>query len=207
MTVERQNSTTIPLIRLATEHDAAQIQAIYSPVVSQTATSFEATPPTVDEMRQRIVETLAHLPWLVCEHEGIILGYVYAGKHRARTAYQWSVEVSAYVHAQARRMGVGRALYRSLFKILTLQGFYNVYAGITLPNPASVGLHEAMGFKPIGVYKTVGYKMNAWHDVGWWYLSLRPKTVPPQPLLDLHAVLESKDGEVAIAAGLRLLRI
>jgi len=207
MTIETQNSATIPLIRLATEHDAAQIQAIYGPVVSQTATSFEATPPTIDEMQQRIVETLAYLPWLVCERQGTILGYVYAGKHRARTAYQWSVESSAYVHGQARRMGVGRALYSSLFKILMLQGFYNVYAGITLPNPASVGLHEAMGFEPIGVYKAVGYKMNAWHDVGWWYLSLRPKTIPPQPLRDLYAVLESKEGEAAMAAGLRLLRV
>ena len=207
MTIETQNSAITPIIRLAAEFDAAQIQAIYSPIVSQTATSFEATPPTVDEMRQRIAATLADLPWLVCQRQGTILGYVYAAKHRARAAYQWSVEASAYVHVDARRMGVGRALYGSLFKILTLQGFYNVYAGITLPNPASVGLHEAMGFKPIGVYKGVGYKMNAWHDVGWWHLSLRPKTVPPQPLRDLYAVSESKEGEAAMAAGLRLLRV
>ena len=145
MTIETQNSAATPVIRLATEHDAAQIQAIYSPIVRQTATSFEATPPTVDEMRQRLVKTLVDLPWLVCERRGTILGYVYAGRHRARTAYQWSVEASAYVHVEARRMGVGRALYSSLFKILTLQGFYNVYAGITLPNPASVGLHEVDG--------------------------------------------------------------
>jgi len=207
MTIKTKFSATTPVIRLATEHDAAQIQAIYSPIVSQTATSFEATPPTVDEMRQRLVATLAHLPWLVCERRGTILGYVYAGKHRTRAAYQWSVEVSAYVHVDAHRVGVGRALYSSLFEILTLQGFHNVYAGITLPNPASVGLHETMGFKPIGVYKAVGYKMNAWHDVGWWHLSLRPKTVPPQPLRDLHMVLESKEGEAAMAAGLRLLRV
>ncbi len=207
MTINTRNSDTTPIIRLATEHDAAQIQAIYGPIVSQTATSFEATPPTVDEMRQRIVGTLAGLPWLVCQRQGTILGYVYADKHRTRTAYQWSVEASAYVHAQARRMGVGHALYSSLFKILTLQGFYNVYAGITLPNPASVGLHEAMGFKPIGVYKAVGYKLNAWRDVGWWHLSLQPTTVPPQPLLGLRVVLGSKEGEAAMAAGLPLLRI
>ena len=207
MTIETQNSAATPVIRLATEHDAAQIQAIYSPIVRQTATSFEATPPTVDEMRQRLVKTLVDLPWLVCERRGTVLGYVYAAKHRARAAYQWSVEASAYVHVDARRMGVGRALYRSLFEILTLQGFYNVYAGITLPNPASVGLHEAMGFKSIGVYKEVGYKLNAWYDVGWWSLALQPKSVPPQPLLDLHVVLESEEGEAAIAAGLPLLRV
>ncbi len=205
MNIKIKNAAARPLIRLAGEQDAPQIQAIYSPIVSQTATSFEATPPTVDEMRQRIAATLAHLPWLVCERQGNILGYVYAAKYRARAAYQWSVEASAYVHVKARRMGVGRALYSSLFEILTLQGFYNVYAGITLPNQASVGLHEAMGFEPIGVYKAVGYKMNAWHDVGWWHLPLRPKIVPPQPLLDLRAALESKEGEAAMAAGLPFL--
>ena len=195
-----------PAIRLATGQDAAQIQTIYAPIVSQTAISFELEPPTVDEMRQRMAQTLAHLPWLVCEHGGEILGYVYASKHRSRAAYQWSVDVSAYVHAQRRRAGIGRALYTSLVGVLALQGFYNAYAGITLPNPASVGLHESVGFQSVGVYRAVGYKLGAWHDVGWWQLPLQARSTP-QPPVDLKLVQESAEWEKALAAGLPLLQI
>jgi phosphinothricin acetyltransferase len=194
-----------PLIRPVTEDDAEQIQAIYSPIVKQTVISFETNPPTVDEMRQRVVQ--ANLPWLVCEDQGTMLGYVYAAQHRTRAAYQWSVDVSVYTHPNARRRGVGRALYSSLFKILTLQGFRNAYAGIALPNPASVGLHEALGFQPIGVYKAVGYKFDTWHDVGWWQLSLGSKNGPPHPPFDLETVLATKEGKAALAAGLSLLRV
>ena len=140
------------IIRLATANDAEQIQGIYAPNVLYTAIAFELEPPTVDDMRQRIVQTVQHWPWLVCEDHGEALGYAYASEYRTRPAYQWSVEVSVYVHAQVHRSGIGRALYSALFKLLTLQGFYNAYAGITLPNPGSVGLHEALGFRPIGVY-------------------------------------------------------
>jgi phosphinothricin acetyltransferase len=136
------------VIRLATAHDALGIQAIYAPIVRDTAISFDVEPPTVEEMRQRIISTLAYWPWLVCDRDGDILGYVYASQHRTRQAYQWSVDVSVYVHAAARRSGVGRGLYRSLFALLTLQGFYQAYAGITLPNPASVGLHERWRLRP-----------------------------------------------------------
>ena len=102
----------------------------------------------------------------MCESEGRILGYAYAGAHRTRAAYQWSVDVPVYVHTNARQIGVGRALYRSLFGLLTLQGSCNAFAGITLPNPAGVGLHESLGFKPIGIYRDVGHKLGRWHDVG-----------------------------------------
>jgi L-amino acid N-acyltransferase YncA len=182
----------ISLIRLATEADAEQIQAIYGPVVSNTTISFETKPPTMAEMRQRISTVLEHYPWLVYEQQGQVLGYVYAGKHHARLAYQWSVDVSVYIHADARRLGLGRKLYTILFKLLRLQGFYNAYAGIALPNPGSVGLHEALGFTPIGVYREVGYKLGAWRDVGYWHLALQPKAVPPAPLLSLKEAQASK---------------
>ena len=193
-------------IRLVTEQDAAAIHAIYAPVVRDTPISFEWEPPPVEEMRQRIVRTLAALPWLVYEHNGGLLGYVYAGKHRERTAYQWSVDVSVYIDAAARRMGVGRALYTSLFAALTLQGFYNVYAGATLPNPASVALHEGIGFKRVGVYHAVGYKFGAWHDVVWWERALqtKPATSPPLPL-SLEQVIPTPAWQAALAVGLPLL--
>lgn len=194
---------SVPKIRLATERDAGEIAAIYAPVVRDTVISFEFEPPTGDEMCRRIRGTLESLPWLVFEREGRISGYAYAAAHRSRAAYQWCVDVSAYVHADERRRGVGRALYTSLLSVLVLQGYYNAYAGITLPNPASVGLHESVGFRPVGVYREIGYKLGAWHDVGWWQLALRERSVPSGPPLDLPAVRESTKWNAALASGLK----
>src|SRR5437588_4218767 len=140
-----------PGIRFARIPDAEQVQAIYAPFCGDSPVSFETKPPTVEEMQGRIRKILEQFPWLVCESEGTIFGYVYASRHRERPAYQWSVDVTAYIGAAHRRMGVGRALYTSLFELLRLQGFYHAYAGITLPDPGSVRLHEAMGFQPVGV--------------------------------------------------------
>jgi L-amino acid N-acyltransferase YncA len=194
-------------IRLATENDADQIAAIYAPIVRDTVISFEVEPPTVDEMRQRLTETLPHLPWLVCEHDGQVLGYAYASRHRARAAYQWAVDTTVYVHEQARRTGMGRALYSSLREVLALQGYYNAYAGIALPNVGSVGLHEAVGFRPVGVYRKVGYKLGAWHDVGWWQLSLQALQDKPDPPRPLQLVQGSAAWDAALAAGARVMRI
>jgi len=195
------------IIRLATKKDAAQVQAIYSPVVSQTTASFELEPPSVAEMRKRISTTLLAYPWLVCERKGEVLGYVYARPFRTRPAYQWSVETSVYVHPELRRSGIGRALYTSLLKCLALQGYYNAYAGITLPNQPSVGLHEALGFRSVGVYREAGFKMGAWHDVGWWQIGLQPKTSSPKPPLGLKAAQELDGWQAALSAGEGLLQI
>jgi L-amino acid N-acyltransferase YncA len=194
-------------IRLAAPDDAPGVQAIYAPVVRETAISFELEPPSVEEMRQRMAEVVRRTPWLVCEHRGEVLGYAYASPHRARAAYHWSVDVSVYVHAQARRSGVGRGVYRSLFALLALQGFYHAYAGITLPNPASVGLHESLGFEPVGVYRAVRYKLGAWHDVGWWQLALRALVTPPDPPADLCTVRGSAAWHTAMVTGLPDLRL
>jgi L-amino acid N-acyltransferase YncA len=193
-------------IRLAAGRDAEQIAAIYAPNVTATVISFEFEPPSVDEMRRRIEVTLERYPWLVCERQGRLLGYSYAGAHGSRAAYQWSVDVSVYVHEDARRRGVGRALYGSLFAALGLQGFYNAYAGATLPNPASVGLHESVGFRPVGVYRGVGYKLGAWHDVGWWHLPIRERVADPDPPVELPSVVGSEGWDGALANGLPLLR-
>ncbi len=193
-------------IRLATERDAGPVAAVYAPNVTGTVISFESEPPDANEMRRRIGATLERYPWLVCKRQGRVLGYAYAGAHGSRAAYQWSVDVSVYVHGEAHRTGVGRALYTSLFAVLDLQGFYNAFAGATLPNPASVGLHEAMGFRPVGVYRGTGYKMGAWHDVGWWHLALRERIPDPAPPADLPSVLGSEGFDAALAKGLPLLR-
>ncbi|MEK7757267.1 MAG: arsinothricin resistance N-acetyltransferase ArsN1 family B [Planctomycetota bacterium] len=168
------------VIRLATLDDAVEVQHIYAPIVVETAVSFELEPPSVEEMRRRIETTLLTLPWLVCACDGVI-GYAYAGPFRSRPAYQWTVEVSAYVHVAHRGKGVARALYTSLFECLRVQGYRTALAGIALPNSASVALHERMGFRSVGVFHHVGYKLGAWHDVGWWELSLQSLPDPPSP--------------------------
>jgi phosphinothricin acetyltransferase len=180
------------LIRLACADDGAALAAIYAPAVVARATSFEADPPDGAEMARRVERLLARTPWLVLALDGAVAGYAYAGPHRDRTAYQWSVEVSAYVRADARRSGVARALYASLFEVLARQGFRNAYAGITLPNAASVRLHEAVGFEAVGVYRGVGYKHGAWHDVVWLSRALgphAPEPAVPTPLPALGAGL------------------
>jgi phosphinothricin acetyltransferase len=166
-------------IRLATADDAAAIADIYAPVVRDTIVSFELEAPDAAQMRERVQRTLAHFPWLVCERDGAVAGYAYASRHRERRAYQWSVDVSCYVHADFLRRGIGAALYRALLEILRRQGFFNAYAGIALPNDPSVRLHESVGFRPVGVYVAVGYKLGAWRDVGWWALALAPPVSEP----------------------------
>jgi phosphinothricin acetyltransferase len=194
-------------IRLARDDDAEQIAAIYAPFVSNTVVSFEVDPPTADEMRRRLHTVMERLPWLVCEEGGHVVGYVYASAHRARAAYQWSVDVAVYVHERRRRSGVGSALYHSLFEILRLQGLFNAYAGVTLPNAASVGLHESVGFRPVGIYRSVGYKMGAWHDVGWWHLALQESRPPSGDPKALREVRDSVEFEAAVSLGLQRLRL
>jgi phosphinothricin acetyltransferase len=199
-------TNTQTLIRLAVEEDAGAVLEIYAPYVRSTPASFETEVPDVEIMRSRISSTLKSHPWLVCETQGEVLGYAYASPYRSRAAYVWSLEVSAYVHPQAQHKGIGRALYTSLFQILKLQGIYNLYAVITLPNPASVGLHEALGFSPIGVFDHVGYKLGAWHNVGWWHLALQePSSQPIKPLL-LEEIKNSPGLADALKTGISLLR-
>jgi phosphinothricin acetyltransferase len=155
-------------VRVATAADAAGVQAIYAPVVRDTAISFEEEPPSVEEMAGRISATLPTHPWYVAEEGGVLLGYAYAGRHAERAAYRWSANATIYVAAEARGGGVGRSLYAALFDALIRQGFHAAFAGITLPNAASVGLHEAMGFRHLGTYAEVGFKFGSWHDVGYW---------------------------------------
>ena len=176
-------------LRLATPADGAAVAAIYAPVVRDTAISFEADPPSASEMAGRIAATLPRFPYLIAEDDGRVLGYAYAGPHRARAAYAWSVEASVYVAAEARGRGVGRRLYEALFAILRTQGVASVYAGATLPNDASVGLHRAMGFADVGVFPRVGYKHGAWHDVWWGILDLMPdRTAPPGAVVSVEAL-------------------
>jgi L-amino acid N-acyltransferase YncA len=152
--------------------DAAACAEIYAPYVRTTAISFEGEPPDANQLAERIERYQATHQWLVAEDAGDVVGYAYACPHRERAAYRWAADVSVYVGPEHHRRGYGRELYGELLAALRRQGFYMVCAGVTLPNEASVALHEALGFTPVGVYRRIGYKLGKWWDVGWWQLAL-----------------------------------
>ena len=169
-------------IRSARPEDGAAVAAIYRPYVLNTTISFEDTPPSPAEMSERIAATRAGFPFLVLETDDEVLAYAYAGPHRARPAYRWSVDVSVYAAPHAHRRGMGRGLYTELLDQLARQGFHSAFAGIALPNDPSVGLHEALGFRHLGTYSEVGFKFGTWHDVGWWRRSLNEGPPAQDPL-------------------------
>lgn len=192
-------------IRLAEARDAAAIAAIYAPYCLETPVSFEEAAPSPDEMAARLARVTRQYPWLVLDRHGELLGYAYGGTHRERAAYRWSVEVTVYVARGAQRQGVGRALYTALFAVLAAQGYYRAFGGITLPNPGSVGLHEAMGFRPVGVYHAIGHKFGRWHDVGWYERELRPLDDAPAEPTSIQALLGTPAWDEAAARGLACL--
>lgn len=156
-------------VRQATPEDAAACRDIYAPFVSESWVSFEEEVPSPREMRRRIEGYGASHGWVVAEAEdGSLAGYAYGSPHRLREAYRFSCDVAIYVPQLRARQGVGRALYGALLPVLAEHGMHAAFAGIALPNPASIALHEAVGFTPIGIYREVGWKMGGWRDVGWW---------------------------------------
>ncbi len=166
-------------IRLINPEDAPATLDIYRPFVEKTAISFEYEVPSLEEWKSRIRTYTADYPWLVCEYQGRIAGYAYGSKHRSRTAYDWSPESTIYLAEDFHGAGIGRMLYETLFELLKLQGYVNVYAGVTVPNAKSEAFHLAMGFYDVGVFKKVGFKFGAWHDTRWFQRHLVAH--PPQP--------------------------
>lgn len=163
------------------EEDAAACAAIYAPYVRETAITFEVEPPSEPQMAERIIAAQKGHAWLVLEDDaGRIVGYAYGVPMKQRAAYRWSCEVSIYLELGRRRTGGGRALYETLFERLTERGFRTAIAGMTLPNDASVGLHTALGFEPVGTYRRIGWKNGAWHDVAWAQRSLAVADDPPE---------------------------
>jgi len=202
--------TGAPRLRLATEDDASAVAAIYGPVVRDTAISFELSPPTAEEMGSRIRATLAQWPWLVAvDHHPseiagdapALLGYAYAGAFRARPAYRWTTEATVYIHPSAQGRSVGTGLYVALLGLLRVAGYRSVVGGITLPNPASVALHERLGFRHVGTFVAAGWKFGGWHDVGFWRVELCGDEAPGGPPLPVDSLLQSPEWEACLRAG------
>ncbi len=179
------------VVRVATPADADAVAAIYAPYVLDAVISFELQPPGADEMAARIARTLERTPWLAAEVDGVVHGYAYAGRFRDRPAYDWSAESGIYVDDASRGLGVGRALMVALIAVLRLQGYRLLVAGITPPNPASVGLHLALGFERVGLFEGVGFKAGAWRGVEFFELALAPRVdgEAPAPIRALPELL------------------
>lgn len=203
-------------IRLAEPTDADAIRDIYAPFCESTAVTFEETPPTEAEMADRIESTLETYPWLVCERDtadrrsassrtqsgdGTVVGYAYASRLRKRRAYQWTVELSAYVAADARKVGVGRGLYESLFAVLERQGVRDAYAVTTVPNPETVRFHERLGFERLVEFPAMGHSGGEWHDVVWWRRPIAEKTADPEPITPVSELLDDRDWDVTVRSG------
>ncbi len=175
------------------DRDAAACVAIYAPSVTEGVASFEERVPEPPEFADRIRFISRDFPWLVAEVDGVVAGFAYASRHHERASYRWAVDVTVYVAGANHRRGVGRGLYRPLLELISRQGFYEACAGISLPNEASVALHESLGFLPVGVYRDIGFKLGRWWSVGWWQLTLRPHDpdrapAEPGPPLRLDAL-------------------
>ncbi len=161
--------------------DASSILDIYTPYIKDTSFTFETEVPSIPDFQKRIDDYLYNWPWLVCEKDGLITGYAYGAKYRERTAYQWCVETSVYIHDDYQKCGLAKALYESLLEILKVQGYRNVYAVINLPNEKSVKFHESCGFSFFAMYPKVGYKLGQWKNVGWWQKNMNEYNMQPSP--------------------------
>lgn len=170
-------------IRVATPGDASELMKIYAPYVTDTAVTFEYEEPETEDFAERIRETLKRYPYLVAEEAGGILGYAYASPFKARAAYAWSVETSVYLCHNAKRRGIGTALYRELEGLLRRQNICNLCACITYPNPESIGFHEKLGYKTVAHFSSAGFKLESWHDIVWMEKELCPHSIPPMPFL------------------------
>lgn len=182
-------------IRLADGRDCASILQIYASFITDTVITFEYRVPTIVEFGKRITNIQEKYPWLVCEINGNIVGYAYASNFNEREAYDWSVDASIYINPQYHRKKIGKALYFSLFESLKLQGYCNIYAGVTIPNIKSESLHECLGFKTIGVYQNVGYKLGSWHDVKWYGLEIKDhiqSPIKPKDINEINNTIEFK---------------
>lgn len=193
-------------IRLATEDDSDSLLEIYAPYITNTTYTFEYDIPTIMEFKERIAKIRKYYPWLVCEINKRIAGYAYASRFREREAYKWSVSLSIYINQDHHRRGIGRALYFALIELLRLQGFYNAYVAVTVPNIKSERFHEAFGFKEVGVYHKAGYKFDSWHDVKCYELKIQEHSLSPIEPRTIDEISNTGEFRVIIEKAEQMIR-
>lgn len=176
------------IIRPIEISDSEKVLEIYRPYIENTNITFEYTVPELEEWKQRIEMVSQQFPWLVAELDDEILGYAYASKHRDRIAYSWCCEASVYLSDKAQGKGLAKILYQKLFEILKLQGYINVYAILTSPNPKSEKFHENFGFNDVGRFYKAGFKFDEWHNTRWMQLHLSKHEIPPNVLISFEEI-------------------
>ena len=160
-------------IRDAIAADGDALAAIYNPYIADTVVTFEETPILAQDMRDRVADVQrAGMPWLVLEEGGDVRGYAYATTWRTRVAYRHCCEISVYLDAAQGGRGYGTALYEVLFERLLASDLHVVLGCLTLPNDASVALHEKFGLSKVAHFSEVGFKFGRWIDVGYWQRTL-----------------------------------
>ena len=194
-------------VRLATEADAAGILAVYAPYIRDTAITFETETPSLDAFRCRMASIIGDYPYLVVEEDGSIVGFAYAHRLGERAAYAWNAELSIYFAPGYTSRGWGSVLFWALIDLLALQGVRNAYSLITVPNEASLALHEKLGFTLMGVQKEAGYKLGAWHDVAWLRMAIGDFSAAPEPRMPLSAMDPDQVAEVLATAEAALARL
>jgi L-amino acid N-acyltransferase YncA len=160
------------IIRDFEDADVASACTLTNHYIEHTPVHFGVHPLSTHEFRAMWQSGREKYPWLAAAIDGHFAGYAKASRWREREAYQFTAEVGLYIESPFHGQGVGRALYGELLKRLHQAGFHTAVGGVTLPNEASVRLHESMGFTKVGVFREVGRKFDAWHDTGWWQIVL-----------------------------------
>jgi len=181
------------IIRPVKFSDAEKLLEIYRPYIEKTNITFEYTVPSIKDWKERIQSISKQFPWLVAEYRGKITGYAYATSHRERVAYSWCCESSIYLSEECQGKGIAKMLYEKLFKILKQQGYINVYAILTSPNPASEKFHESRGFSDVGRFHKAGYKFGKWHDTRWMQFHLTRHKTPPENLIPYSKLKDNID--------------
>ena len=160
------------MVRAVTTQDAKAICEIYNYYVENTIVTFEEVSVKRAEMKRRIAETTSRFPWIVYEKDREVTGYAYASEWKSRCAYKHSLETTVYLRKGLEGIGIGSILYSALIDLLREGKYHAAIGGISLPNDASIALHEKFGFRKIGQFIEVGYKFGKWIDVGYWELIL-----------------------------------
>ncbi len=186
-------------IRQITESDTNEVLEVFKPYVINTAITLEYDVPTTEEFLHRIKTNTVDYPWLICLYNNKIVGYAYASKRGNREGLKWSTESTIYFAGNFHGKGLGRVLYDALFNVLQLQGYFNVYAGVILPNEKSEALHKALGFSEVGGFSKVGYKLGKWRDCKWFQLHLSKHIVNPAKPKTLQEVKDSEAFKAIIA--------